>query len=94
MALQTDFTRDVFGQSMTFKECYFRVTRIVDYNKEEGCTFDVNIYRNKAMSDNRGEPVYSFGYRFPFNKENTKNVIEECYAHLKTLNEFKASIDC
>lgn len=94
MALQQDYTRKVFGEQMAFKDCYFRVTRIIDYNKEEGCAFDITIYRNKDMSDARGEPIDSLGFRFPYNPNNKEDAIAECYAHLKKLGEFKTSVDC
>lgn len=93
MALQTDFTRDVFGESMTFKNCYFRIVRIMDYSKDDGCCFDVNIYRNKDLSDNRSEAIYSLGFRFSYNSENNSNVLEECYNYLKSLPEFEGSVD-
>ncbi len=93
MALQTDITKDVYGLQTTFKGCYFKVVRLVQFSKEEGCTFDVEVYRSKEHAGTGLNPVENLGVHFDYNPTCEAPILKECYNHLKTLNEFKTATD-
>ena len=94
MALQTQIIKRAFGQDMKFKDAYFKVVRIVEFSKESGCSFDVEVYRSKEASKDSRDIIESIGVHMPYNPDCEAPLLKECYNYLKTLPEFEDSIDC
>jgi len=94
MALQTNISIDVFGEQVLFEGAYFKVVNIHQFNKVNGCEFDVLAYRSKTHAEADAAAIYSVGLRFPYNENFEDSMLNECYTFMKTLDAFKDAIDC
>ena len=93
MALQTDISKKVFGDMTTFQGAYFKVMRLVQFSKEHGCSFDVDVYKNKEASTDPANRIEAIGVHFPYNDKCEAPILKECYEHMKTMHEFQDAKD-
>ena len=94
MALQTKIIKKAFGQDNVFNDAYFKVVRIIEFSKVEGCKFDVEVYKDKESSTNPSNLIEGLGIVKPYDPDCEAPILKECYNFLKTLPEFKDSKDC
>ena len=73
------------------EEAYCKVEEI-NANKER-MNFYLNIYLNKEARDNNKTPLETKFYSCEHSVLTAENSIKQAYNHLKTLEEFKDSID-
>lgn len=51
------------------------------------------VYANKAIRDNRAQPLKWFSFDFDYELENPRNIYQQAYDALKSTKEFKDAID-
>lgn len=89
MAIQKEFRKNIYGETLSFEEAYFQIIGI-EGNKNT-VNFTVTIYKDSTKEI----PIQNKDYTFiPDVDQNSDNFIKQGYEHLKTLPEFENAIDC
>lgn len=88
MALQKSYNKNAYGQTLTFDQAYHKIT-FISGNKDS-IAMQVTIYNNNNKEYEIDKKDYGF---IPSVDSTSKNFIQQGYEYLKTLDEFKDTID-
>lgn len=89
MALRKEFKKEVFGQTLTFNDAYFKIERV--YGNKHSVQIEVTGYDNSERHNEIFQRNYSF---IPEVEDGAENFIKQGYEYLKTLDEYADAIDC
>lgn len=88
MALQNNFTKNVYGETLVFSEAYYQISGI--RGSKERLNVSVLIYKDSSKSITLGNLSFSF---VPSNEDDSLRWDKQAYEYIKTLDEFSEAID-
>ena len=90
MALQLDYFDELL--EVTVPNCYYKISRLV--GNKYGMELYLDVFRNKENADSNVRKLITKMYVFqPDVSESASNIYIQGYDYLKTLDEYKNSID-
>jgi hypothetical protein len=81
-------------KGFVIQDSYCRISS-ANCNKEQGISFQIDVYYNYEARINPQNVIVSFNYVKPFDLNSNVNIFAECYEYLKTnIPDWTDSIDC
>lgn len=88
MALQKVYSKEVFGQPMSFNQAYIQITHLS--GAKDSINLDVTVFDNSGKQNTVDRLNYFF---VPDVTDAAKNFYKQGYEYLKSLSEFSGAVD-
>jgi len=88
MALSKNYVKNLCGKEITFENAYIQI--IYDNGDKHNRNIQIIIYDNAQKQNVIEQKNYSF---IPNVEDNAPNFIKQGYEYLKTLDEYKGTVD-